>query len=324
MMDGNCTGEASSQWVPHVMQSPPKIEDYRARPPCPERLAGGERIGAKAIPRESDVVSVITVSFNSARTIEKTIDSVRAQTHRAVEYIIIDGGSQDGTVDLLRRRNRDIDLWISERDQGISDAFNKGIAVASGEYVAMLNSDDWLEPDHLNVAIAELQRTGVDFVFGDLVLHATDGRRVHLFAGEPAYGARIAHYMPFINHPTVVCRSTAFHRVGLFDPTLRTAMDYDWFLRLHRIGGVGRYSPRLVAHMTLEGQSDRNFKSALREVRDISVRHGYPAWLAWGRYSYRLAKGILRRRLQTWLPPAMYENLRKSINANYRSSDGAN
>jgi glycosyltransferase involved in cell wall biosynthesis len=286
------------------------------------RLVGGKRKFGKISSSVPNVVSVITVSFNSVRTLEKTIDSIKAQTHEAVEYIIIDGGSQDGTVDLLRRRDGDIDLWISEPDRGISDAFNKGIAMATGEYIAIINSDDWLEPDHFSTGISELQRTGDDFVFGDLVLHAPDGRRVHLFKGEANYVKRIGHYMPFINHPTVVCRSTAFENVGLFDPTLSTAMDYDWFLRLHKIGGRGSYSPRLLGHMTLEGQSDRNFRSGLREVRQISVRHGYPMPLAWGRYAFRLTKGTARRHLQRWLPSNLYEYLRKSINSNYRSGDG--
>jgi glycosyltransferase involved in cell wall biosynthesis len=298
----------------------PTVEDYRSRPPHPERVTGGRRVEAETI-RGEGIVTVITVSFNSARTIDRTIDSIKAQTYSNVEYIVIDGGSEDGTVDILRRRNREIDLWISERDQGISDAFNKGVALASGEYVAMLNSDDWLEPDHLRIAVTVLQQPHIDFVFGDLLLHAPNGRQEHCFLGEPDYGARIAHYMPFINHPTVVCRRATFSRIGLFDPLLRTAMDYDWFLRLHKIGGLGCYSPRLTGHMTLEGQSDRYFMLGLREVREISIRHGYPEWLAWGRYAFRLAKGKLRRRLRTWLPPVIYESLRKRINVNYRSGN---
>jgi glycosyltransferase involved in cell wall biosynthesis len=266
-------------------------------------------------------VSVVTVSFNSAGTIEKTIDSIKAQTYQAVEYIIVDGGSQDETVGILRRRDGDIDLWISERDRGISDAFNKGIAMASGEYVAIINSDDWLDPDHLSTAISELSRTTDDFVFGDLMLHAADGRSVHLFRGEPNYSARIGHYMPFLNHPTVVCRRASFERIGLFDTTLRTAMDYDWFLRLHEVGGRGHYSPRLIGHMSLEGQSDRDFKSGLREVREISISHGYPTPLAWGRYIFRLSKGTVRRLIQSWLPSEIYEYLRERINPNYRSGD---
>jgi len=284
------------------------------------RIAGGNRDRINASVR-ADAVTVITVCFNSVRTIERTIDSIKAQTHPTTEYIVIDGGSTDGTVDVLRRRDSDINMWISEPDRGISDAFNKGIALASGQYLAFVNSDDWLEPNHLRTAVSELHRTSADYVFGDLELHDPNGQRLHFFVGDAGYRTRISHHMPFLNHPTVVCRRTAFDKIGVFDTSLGTAMDYDWFLRLHNAGGIGHYSPQLVAHMTLEGQSDRNFTSALREVREVSIRNGYPSWLAWTRFIFRLYKGHLRRRLQNWLPTAIYEKLRERINVNYRRGD---
>lgn len=153
------------------------------------------------------------------------------------------------------------------------------------------------------------------------MLHGRGGQRVNLFVGEPGYASRIDHYMPYLNHPTVVCQAAAFHKIGLFDKDLRTAMDYDWLLRLHKAGGKGAYSPKLLGHMTLEGESDRNFRSALREMRDISIRHGYPKSLAWIRYAYRLVKGSLRRQLHKLLPARMYEQLRRLINLNYKGFD---
>ena len=299
----------------------PTLDEYRKRPGRPDRVSGGHRKGHSPPVQRAGLASVITVSYNSAGTIGKTIESVAGQTYPNVEYIVVDGGSRDGTVDLLRQLDAHIDVWISESDNGISDAFNKGISLASGEYVAIVNSDDWLEPDHLRIAVEELRRTNADFVFGDLMLHARGGQRVNLFVGEPSYASRIVHYMPYLNHPTVVCRSAVFDKVGLFDTALRTAMDYDWLLRLHRAGGKGFYSARMLGHMTLEGESDRNFHSALSEMRDISIRHGYPKAFAWGRFGYRLIKGNFRRRLQELLPATRYERLRKLINVNYKGVD---
>jgi glycosyltransferase involved in cell wall biosynthesis len=296
----------------------PTIADYRDLPRFPNRQTGGKRADEPPAARRPDVVSVITVSFNAVTTIGKTIDSVEKQTYPGVEYIVIDGGSTDGTVELLRQRTAQIDVWISEPDKGISDAFNKGIALASGEYIAIVNSDDWLEPDHLRIAVGELQRSKADFVFGDMMLHTRNGTRVNLFLGEPTYASRIGHYMPYLNHPTVVCVATAFDRVGLFDTSLRTAMDYDWLLRLHRAGGKGSYQRELLGHMSLEGESDRNFIWAMREMRDVSIRHGYPATWAWLRYGFRLMKGQSRRKIQRLLPTGLYQQLRKMINANYR------
>jgi glycosyltransferase involved in cell wall biosynthesis len=297
------------------------IQDYQGRPPHQDRIIGGKGMVAGPRPR-AGLVTVVTISFNSVRTIGKTISSIKAQIYPFIEYVVIDGASSDGTVEILRGRNSDIDLWISESDEGISDAFNKGIGLASGEYVALLNSDDWLEPEHLSIAVAELRRTSIDYVFGNLVLHSQDGRAVHRFVGEPAYRKRIAHYMPFINHPSVVVRYSAYEKIGLFDLSLRTAMDYDWLLRLHNSGGEGRYLPRLTAHMTLDGRSDRNFYSGLSEVRKISIRSGYPAWAAWAKYVFRLSKGLLRRFALKWLPAGIYESLRQFLNRNYRRGTG--
>jgi glycosyltransferase involved in cell wall biosynthesis len=281
---------------------------------------GGYRETAHSGEPIKGCVSVVTVTFNAAATLARTVDSVRRQTHALVEHLIIDGGSTDGTLSLLRDESTRVAYWISEPDKGISDAFNKGILASRGEFVAILNADDWLEPEHFATAVRLLSESPVDFVFGDLALHGPLGERVHDFVGDAHYANAIDHYMPFLNHPTVVCRRSAFEHVGLFDTELRTAMDYDWFLRAHRMGLAGRYSKDLLAHMQLEGESDRNFRNALIEVRDISIRHGYSPGLARVRYAYRLLKGTLRRRLRSVLPVAFYELLRKSLNPSYRSS----
>ena len=89
-------------------------------------------------------ISIITITFNSEEHLEQTIESVAAQTYPSIEYIIVDGGSTDGTLDIIKRHEEDIDRWISEPDDGIADAFNKGIALATGDFVYFLNSDDYL------------------------------------------------------------------------------------------------------------------------------------------------------------------------------------
>jgi glycosyltransferase involved in cell wall biosynthesis len=294
----------------------PTVSDYRNRPKLSCRAAGGRSNNALRNPKPG-LVTIVTVSFNSAKTIEKTIDSIKAQQYPSIEYLVIDGGSTDGTVDILRQRSSDIDIWVSEPDSGISDAFNKGIALASGTFIAFINSDDWIESGHIAVAVARFEATDAEFVYGDLALHSPDGTLAHFFRGDINYNQRISHYMPFLNHPSVVARSRAFERAGLFDPSLRTAMDYDWFLRLHNSGGVGVYDRRLLAHMALGGESDTNFQLNLREVREISIRHGYPRWSAWLRYWYRFTKSTIRRQLHILLPISIYEFLRKKINANY-------
>jgi len=268
----------------------------------------------------SELVTVVTIAFNSIDTIGRTIDSIVAQTYPTVEYIVIDGGSKDGTVDLLARRSDVIDLWMSEPDRGISDAFNKGIAVATGEYIALVNSDDWLDPPHLATAIAALKRTGADFAFGDLMFHWGNANPAHLLLGEADYGRRLVHAMPHINHPTVVCRRRIYEVYGLYDTSLCAAMDYEWLLRGKMAGVVGIYVPGMMSHMSLDGVSHRNYSRGLREVRDVSIRYGYPTLLAKSRYLMRLIKIKVRLALSTWVPRYLYEWLRRRVNAHYRSN----
>ena len=268
------------------------------------------------------MVTVITVCFNSAATIDRTIDSVAAQTC-PLQYIVIDGGSKDGTLERLRSRSDVIDLWISEPDRGISDAFNKGIALAAGQYVMLLNSDDWLEPEHLAAALRALADRSVDFAYGNLMFHPSGSQEPYLFAGEPDYGRRLAHTMPELNHPSVVCKRSVYERHGLYDTHLRIAMDYEWFLRGYRQGVRGMYVPALTTHMSMEGVSHRHFRQGLREVRAVSVRYGYSYLKAWLRFMVRVARPRIRRTLQRWVPRRTYHWLRRRLNPQYRNAGDA-
>jgi glycosyltransferase involved in cell wall biosynthesis len=270
-------------------------------------------------PPVSGLVSVITTSLNSASTIDRTVKSVEAQDYPNIEYIVIDGGSTDTTVDQLSAVPNVIDLLISEPDSGISDAFNKGIARSRGQYVMLVNSDDWLEPTHLSIAVATLERSGADYVFGDLMFHFPDGSPAYIFAGDPGYAKKLLHTLPSINHPTVVCRRDLYEKFGLFDPTLRIAMDYEWFLRVARGGGKGTYDKRLVSHMTLGGASIQSFSKSLGEVRDVSIDYGYPAALAWSRFIFRVLKRSARRLLRQICSDRVFEWMRRKVNADYRS-----
>jgi glycosyltransferase involved in cell wall biosynthesis len=295
----------------------PTVAEYRQIGPRADRLSGGRTPPLAAATERRGIVSVITPSFNSVGTIDRTIDSVLDQSYRRIEYIVIDGGSRDGTLDRLRARAAQIDLWISEPDRGIADAFNKGVALASGEYVAFVNSDDWLQQEQLAVAVSILGECEADFVFGDLMLHAADGNPTHVLRGEADYARRLRHAMPHLNHPTVVCRRRLYEAAGLFDTDLSIAMDYEWLLRVHRSGARGIYSPRLLGHMTLEGASDRSWRRALAEVRSVSIRYGYPAALAWLRFCTRIVTVTARRRLEEFMPRTAYHRLRGIVNANY-------
>ena len=266
---------------------------------------------------ENPLVSIITVALNRAATVERTIESVLGQIYRPIEYIVIDGGSRDGTVELIAKHADRLASWISEPDRGISDGFNKGLVRASGALIGLVNADDWLAPDQIATGVAALERSGADFVFGDLIYHAADGRRLFRIKGDPDYAKAIGRGMPDINHPTVLARRAVYRQIGGFDPALRCAMDYDWLLRAHRAGFRGVYEPALVGHMTLEGVSDQRFRRALAEVREIAIRHGEPAPAAWALYGYRLLKGGSRRLLERLLPAGLHERMRRRVNRQF-------
>jgi glycosyltransferase involved in cell wall biosynthesis len=212
-----------------------------------------------------------------------------------------------------------VTFWKSEPDRGISDGFNKGIALSRGKYVILLNADDWLSPGQLAQGISTLEKSGADFVFGDLVYHDGQGQQLFRMIGEADYRRRIVHVMPALNHPTVIVRRSAYERFGLFDLSLRLAMDYEFLLRLHRAGCRGLHDPGMLGHMALEGASDAQSRKALAEVRDISIRHGTSPWSAWVRYLFRLLKGDVRRFLERVLPTDTAQSLRRKINSQFTS-----
>jgi glycosyltransferase involved in cell wall biosynthesis len=272
----------------------PALDDYARDLRELRCQVGGRALRGDTSTHRPGLVTIVTVGLNSSASLPRTIDSIVAQTYPKIEYIVVDGGSNDGTLDLLRQRDRDIDLWLSEPDRGISDAFNKGIALAHGEFLALVNSDDWIEPLHVERAVQHLQTSEADFVFGDILIHDKAGALRYSLMGDPDYRRRIVHAMPDINHPSVVCRRELYERHGLYDLGLRVAMDYEWLLRCHIRGMRGEYSPGLTSHMSGDGVSNRNARAGLAEVRDVSARYGYSPSAAWVRYAGRMAKTGVR------------------------------
>jgi glycosyltransferase involved in cell wall biosynthesis len=265
----------------------------------------------------SPALSVVTIVHNGEKTLQRTIDSLRAQAIDELEYIIVDAASTDATLQIVYDNTDIVTHWVSEKDRGISDGFSKGIALSSGKYVLLLNADDWLSPDQLAHGIETLEKTGADFVFGDLIYHSESGGETHRIHGEARYAERIAYIMPGLNHPTVIVRRSAYERHGLFDLGYRLAMDYELLLRFHRAGCRGIYDPRMIGHMSLQGVSDRNAGTALKEVRIASIRHGYPPLAAWLRYLGRYFKWRCHLALADKLPRPAYVWLRRQFNRNY-------
>lgn len=266
-------------------------------------------------------VTVVTVARNAAATLERTLRAVQSQAGPTIEHVVVDGASTDGSVELLRRLLRPGDFWLSEPDRGIADAFNKGVALARGEYIQFLNADDWFSPGQVGHAVAVLERSGADFVFGDLLFHR-DGAPAFLYRGDPDYAAGLGSHLPPVNHPTILARRSLFERAGLFCIEHRYAMEYDWLQRVTRCGGRGVHDAGILGHMTHEGISNLAFKRTVREVRDIAMAYGEPALRA----RVRAEVNIVKTTLSHWIrarSPWLYERLRSRINRAYVPIDTA-
>lgn len=222
--------------------------------------------------RDSPLISVITVVFNGATTLEHTIRSVIEQSYSNVEYIIIDGGSTDGTQDLLRKYDGDIDYWVSEKDAGIYDAMNKGIALAKGDYIGMLNSDDYFaNPLALEKIVERLKTSNTDAVFSclDIVDPANLSRvlRKYRIPNYSEFMLRIGVMPP---HPTFYCKKSIYDRAGMYRTDYRIAADFEMLVRLlvkHRI--TWQFMDETTVKMRSGGLSSSGFKASWVVNREI-------------------------------------------------------
>lgn len=217
-------------------------------------------------------VSVITVCYNSARTIETTIQSVLGQTYEDVEYVIVDGGSTDGTIDLIKKYETKLSAWISGPDCGLYDAMNKGIRMATGDIVGIINSDDWYEADVIRKVAACFKDNSIDVVHGNMTVVSEDGRcRAASAPGtDPAdIFFRMAYY-----HPTVFVRADAYRKYGMFDLNYKIAADYQMMLRLYTAGAGFFYLNENIAYFRLGGISgEKTAWRAAMEERKVALTH---------------------------------------------------
>lgn len=238
--------------------------------------------------------SIITPTMNSAAHLESTITSVLNQQGVTLEYLLIDGGSTDTTLDIIKRYaaadNRI--RWISEPDQGIADAFNKGIMLARGEVIGIINSDDLYESGALAAVRDRFQANpDCDLVHGDMLRLEGDQLLFRMVPGPVA--ETIWREMP-LNHPTVFVKAARYQELGGFDVALRLTMDYELVLRYYRAGCRFCYLPRILARMRYGGASDSHFIAVRRELFQVTVAAGYPRWKAAGWYLRYAAAGSIK------------------------------
>jgi glycosyltransferase involved in cell wall biosynthesis len=204
----------------------------------------------------SKKISIITASFRSESTIKDTLESVNIQTYPLIDHIIIDGGSKDGTMELVKNYGKRVVHATSEPDKGIFDAYNKGLAVADGEIIGILNSDDFYAAPHVIECVMRVfQNPSVEAVYADLVYVDKDdtSKIVRYWKSRPyRQGDFTRGFSPA--HPTLFLRRSVYASTGGFNPDFRFAGDYEYMLRAFHIRGMKSvYLPEIVVRMRTGG-----------------------------------------------------------------------
>ena len=226
---------------------------------------------------DQPLVSIITPSFNQARYIEATIQSVLGQDYPRIEYIVIDGGSSDGTVDLLKKYDHKLAYWVSEKDKGQTDAINKGFARATGDILAWINSDDTYEPGAIAAAVKYLQEhPEAGMVYADCNFINEDGRVIGRFGSAQTDYRLLRQGYVHIPQQTMFFRADLWKQVGPLDPSFYFAMDYDLWTRIAKHAPI-RYLPgRTWANFRIHTSSKTNVNDerGWKEMLRVHYRDG--------------------------------------------------
>lgn len=255
---------------------------------CPEMPAMSHDAGP--------LVSIVTPCFNAAGTLRRTLDSVFGQTYPQIEVIVIDGGSTDGTAEILCEYAGRLAHWVSEPDRGIADAFNKGVGAARGALIGILNADDWLEPDAVAAVVAAHRRNPEAVVHGDLRYWLSARCSIVSPRREEIALARLPY------HPAAFVPAALYARHGLFDESFRYAMDTDFLVRLFQSGVRFEHVPQVLANMSSGGVSTRDAATPYKERREIYRRAGMNPLRNQLLFAFFVGRMFLRLWVEKWLP----------------------
>lgn len=216
-------------------------------------------------------ISIITVSFNSVRTIQDTIESILLQDYKNIEYIIIDAGSSDGTVEIIKSFGDKITYFISESDQGIYDGMNKGIKAASGDLIGILNSDDFYPNNFILSNVAKtFFHNQCDAVYGDLVYvkHCDKNKIVRYWQAGDYSALKITNGW-MLPHPTFFVKKSIYDRFGLYNTELKSAADYEMILKLLYKQNISvKYIPMILVNMRVGGASNSSLINRIKANKE--------------------------------------------------------
>lgn len=213
--------------------------------------------------------SIITITFNSEKTIERTLKSVLDQTYKNFEYIIVDGASKDSTMDIIRKYEPLFDgrmTWKSESDTGIYNAMNKGIMRSTGEIIGIVNSDDWLEVDTLQYLVDEIEKDNnncTKILTGEVMFHYKDGTTQLYPTSYERYEYFAKRYRMGLNHPATFVPRSIYDKIGLFDEQYKLYADADFIIRCYEAGVGVHFIHKVLSNMADGGASNVRSKRAL-------------------------------------------------------------
>jgi glycosyltransferase involved in cell wall biosynthesis len=215
-------------------------------------------------------ISIITVCYNSASTIEKTIQSVAAQTYKNIEYLVVDGNSKDTTVSIIKKHEGIITKWASEPDKGLYDAMNKGIAMATGDIVGILNSDDTFYSNTVLAAIVDFHKNNtIDASIGNIMQHKEDGKVVRVYSAKYWTPEKLKiGFMP--PHPSIFFRRALFEKLGFYELGFTIGADYELISRFFLKGKISwKYSGITTTAMLVGGLSSSGTSSYTLITKEI-------------------------------------------------------
>jgi glycosyltransferase involved in cell wall biosynthesis len=227
-------------------------------------------------------LSIITVVYNNRDTIANAIDSVLSQTYNNIEYIIVDGKSTDGTLEIINQYSSNINTIVSEKDDGIYDAMNKGLKLATGDVIGILNSDDiYANNNILNEVIIHFKNDhDLDILYGDLVYVKNDNiNKIVRTWTSKAYSSNFFENGGVPPHPSLFVSSRVYHKAGYFNLKYRLAADYEFMLRIFKQFNFKiKYLPLVLVNMRLGGTTNNSLINILKgniEILNSWTENGY-------------------------------------------------
>lgn len=214
-------------------------------------------------------ISIITVVYNGAKTIEQTIRSVLGQSYKNIEYIIIDGMSTDGTQEVIEKYIDSIACFISEKDDGLYDAMNKGLRRVTGDIVGIINSDDWYDEKAFEKIVDRFEEKEADIVYGDLVSIFPDGQEKRN-SGVPLENM---WFQMAVMHPTAFVKKNIYERIGHYNTTYKISSDYDFLLKCYSQKLRFEYINEIIAFFRVGGLSSLKRQQMWEETREISMSY---------------------------------------------------